>query len=136
MHITTGAARRLEYTNKVKRENNALPNFNQDPDRGSHVAPVSVPDFPGCESVGTTVDNAIEATRCRALRWIATQLDSQQPVPPPTSLAHWSRFAADDQVLGVIDLDLGDSTRRRSASTSVFRAGCFTVSIETPSAKG
>jgi len=69
---------------------------------------VSVPDFPGCESVGTTVDNAIEATRCRALRWIATQLDSQQPVPPPTSLAHWSRFAADDQVLGVIDLDLGD----------------------------
>ena len=79
---------------------------------------ISFPDFPGCVSVGDTVDDAIH-NGCEALAFHVEGLSGDgEPVPPPRSveaikadpgLADWRRGA--DIVLVPLLLDRGSSRR-------------------------
>ena len=79
---------------------------------------VSFPDFPGCVSVGDTVDDAVRHG-CEALAFHVEGLaDDGEPIPPPRSieaikadreLADWRRGA--DFVLIPLLLDRGSSRR-------------------------
>ena len=79
---------------------------------------VSFPDFPGCVSVGDTVDDAVRHG-CQALAFHVEGLaDDGEPIPPPRSieaikadaeLADWRRDA--DFVLIPLLLDRGSSRR-------------------------
>ena len=79
---------------------------------------ISFPDFPGCVSVGDTVDDAVRHG-CEALAFHVEGLsDDGEPVPPPRpieaikadpELAAWRRGA--DIVLVPLLLDRGSSKR-------------------------
>ena len=79
---------------------------------------VSFPDFPGCVSVGDTLDDAVRQA-CEALAFHVDGLcDDGEPIPPPRSidaikadpeLADWRRGA--DIVLIPLLLDRGSSKR-------------------------
>ena len=79
---------------------------------------ISFPDFPGCVSVGDTVDDAVHHG-CEALAFHVEGLsDDGEPVPPPRTieaikadpeLAAWRRGA--DIVLVPLLLDRGSSKR-------------------------
>lgn len=79
---------------------------------------ISFPDFPGCVSVGETVDDAVRQG-CEALAFHAEGLsDDGEPIPPPRSieaiksdpeLRDWHRDA--DIVLVPLLLDRGSSKR-------------------------
>ncbi|MCY4451890.1 MAG: type II toxin-antitoxin system HicB family antitoxin [Immundisolibacterales bacterium] len=79
---------------------------------------ISFPDFPGCVSVGDTVDDAIRCG-CEALAFHVEGLsDDGEPVPPPRSveaikadpdLADWRHGA--DIVLVPLLVDRGSSRR-------------------------
>ena len=89
--------------------------IHRDPDSGYGI---SFPDFPGCVSVGDTVDAAVRQG-CEALAFHVEGLsDDGEPVPRPRSieeiksdpdLADWRRDA--DIVLVPLLLDRGSSKR-------------------------
>ena len=89
--------------------------IHQDADSGYGI---SFPDFPGCVSVGETVDDAVRHG-CDALAFHAEGLsDDGEPIPPPRSieaiksnpeLKDWRRDA--DIVLVPLLLDRGSSKR-------------------------
>ena len=79
---------------------------------------VSFPDFPGCVSVGDTVDEAVRRGGEALAFHIEGLLDDGEPIPPPRSidaikadpdLAEWRRGA--DFVLVPLLLDRGSSRR-------------------------
>ncbi len=79
---------------------------------------VSVPDFPGCVSVGDTVDDAVRLGSEALAFHVEGLLDDGEPIPPPRSidaikadpdLAEWRRGA--DFVLVPLLLDRGSSRR-------------------------
>jgi predicted RNase H-like HicB family nuclease len=47
---------------------------------------VVVPDLPGCNSAGDTLDEALDAAREAVAAWVDVALDSGLPIPPPSSL--------------------------------------------------
>ena len=79
---------------------------------------ISFPDFPGCVSIGDTLDDAVRHA-CEALAFHVDGLcDDGEPIPPPRSidaikadpeLADWRRGA--DIVLIPLLLDRGSSKR-------------------------
>ncbi len=79
---------------------------------------VSFPDFPGCVSVGDTVDDAVRLGSEALAFHVEGLLDDGEPIPPPRSLdaikadpdlAEWRRGA--DFVLVPLLLDRGSSRR-------------------------
>ncbi len=79
---------------------------------------VSFPDFPGCVSVGDTVDGAVRLGSEALAFHVEGLLDDGTPIPPPRSidaikadpdLAEWRRGA--DFVLVPLLLDRGSSRR-------------------------
>jgi len=77
---------------------------------------VVVPDFPGCFSAGDTLDEALDAAREAASAWLDAALDSDTPVPAPSTLDQVRRLADyKGWAVGVIDLegDLFDDTIER-----------------------
>ena len=79
---------------------------------------VSFPDFPGCVSVGDTVDDAVSLGSEALAFHVQGLLDDGTPIPPPRSidaikadpdLAEWRRGA--DFVLVPLLLDRGSSRR-------------------------
>ncbi|MCY4593359.1 MAG: type II toxin-antitoxin system HicB family antitoxin [Bryobacterales bacterium] len=79
---------------------------------------VSFPDFPGCVTVGDTVDDAVRLGSEALAFHVEGLLDDGEPIPPPRSidaikadpdLAEWRRGA--DFVLVPLLLDRGSSRR-------------------------
>lgn len=67
---------------------------------------VVVPDLPGCFSAGDTLDEAMENAKEAIALWIEAAIDSDQPIPKPSTVA---ALQADPEFSGwvwaVVDVD-------------------------------